>query len=158
MVNRSEGLFEVLKTLQTQNGVLTAQSVVDAARDPAHPLHDQFDWDDAKAGEKHRLNQARQLIRSVRLVVHEASIIVRAPAYIRDPAADRSEQGYITISKLRGEPARAAEAVLTECERAKAALRRARDVAAVLDLSAECEAMLVHLEALTSRVIALKTA
>jgi hypothetical protein len=40
--------------------------VIDAARAGEHPLHARFEWDDAIAGEKFRLQQARALIRVVR--------------------------------------------------------------------------------------------
>lgn len=44
------------------NGILRAQDVVEYAKDPSTELHRHFEWDDNKAAEAHRLNQARMLI------------------------------------------------------------------------------------------------
>lgn len=46
---------------------LTPQIVVDEARPEGAPLHDRFEWDNDIAGEKYRLVQAQQLIRSVQI-------------------------------------------------------------------------------------------
>jgi|RhiMethySRZTD1v2_1073278.scaffolds.fasta_scaffold1685908_1 hypothetical protein len=62
-------LREELQALYEAQGELTPVMVVDVARDPAHPLHARFEWDDSVAGEKYRRHQARQLIRSVRIRV-----------------------------------------------------------------------------------------
>lgn len=48
-----------------QSGPLTPRVVVDEARDAANPLHPAFEWDDAKAADEHRLQQARGIIRAV---------------------------------------------------------------------------------------------
>jgi hypothetical protein len=48
-------------------GLLTAESVVGAAADPASPLHLFFEWDDSAAAAEYRLFQARSLIRKVRV-------------------------------------------------------------------------------------------
>lgn len=44
---------------------LIADEVVDYARDPNTALHSQFEWDDTKAAEQHRLYQARKVIHLV---------------------------------------------------------------------------------------------
>lgn len=46
-------------------GKLTAQMVVDAAKNEKSPLHGYFEWDDTEAARKWRLHQARNLIRVV---------------------------------------------------------------------------------------------
>jgi hypothetical protein len=57
----------LLEIREANDGTLTAQAVVDAARPPDHPLHQHFEWDEEKAAEKYRVQQARQLIRIVKL-------------------------------------------------------------------------------------------
>ena len=47
----------------------TPAQIVDKARDSSTELHKCFEWDDAIAAEKHRLNQARQVVRH--LVIRE---------------------------------------------------------------------------------------
>lgn len=51
------------------NGRLTSELVVEAARDEDAPLHPAFEWNDKRAAEAHRLEQARYLIRSIEVVV-----------------------------------------------------------------------------------------
>lgn len=53
--------------IRRDRGMLTPAAVVDAARDEEHPLHTRFEWDDAVAGEAYRVEQARNLIRSVKI-------------------------------------------------------------------------------------------
>lgn len=47
----------------------TPAQIVDKARDAKTELHKCFEWDDAVAAEKHRLDQARQVVRH--LVIRE---------------------------------------------------------------------------------------
>ena len=57
---------EELETIRGKhNGTLRPSDVVNFATDPSTELHEHFEWDDAKAGMTHRLNQARLIIRSV---------------------------------------------------------------------------------------------
>jgi hypothetical protein len=45
-----------------RNGVIDAREMVKAAKAKTHPLHDHFTWDDSKAGQLWRLQEAAQLI------------------------------------------------------------------------------------------------
>lgn len=59
---------EALEDIRAASGgQLEPQAVVDAARALGHPLHRHFEWDDRKAAEAHRLDQARGIIRIVRV-------------------------------------------------------------------------------------------
>jgi hypothetical protein len=66
-------LRDQLQAIYTEHGKLTPAIVLDAARAADHPLHDRFEWDDEVASEKWRKHQARELIRSVRIVYKEAT-------------------------------------------------------------------------------------
>lgn len=56
--------IEELKRIASENdGVLTAEAVVEAASDESNPLHDSFCWDNSEAAHLYRLHQARNLIR-----------------------------------------------------------------------------------------------
>ena len=57
-----------LSRLYQAHGSLTAELVVRAAAEKDSPLHEHFEWDDAKAGHLYRLVQARTLIRDVRTI------------------------------------------------------------------------------------------
>jgi hypothetical protein len=56
-----------LQAIYDAHGQLTPRLVLDTARDPEHPLHPRFDWNDKTAGEAWRLHQARRLISVVRV-------------------------------------------------------------------------------------------
>ncbi len=59
----STNLREQLQTIRDEHGALSPALVVEVARDPEHPLHGRFEWDDTLAAEKWRLEQAGQLLR-----------------------------------------------------------------------------------------------
>jgi hypothetical protein len=59
---------EELDRIYEQHGMLTKVLLVDTARDPKHPLHRYFEWDDTVAGERWRQEQALQMIRASKYV------------------------------------------------------------------------------------------
>lgn len=62
----------VLTSLEATLGRgLTAEDVVEAAAPVESPLHQYFEWDDALAGQMHRKNQARALMRRVKVRIVE---------------------------------------------------------------------------------------
>ena len=63
-----QAIGEALAAIATNaGGALTAPAVVDAARDPTSPLHLHFEWSDVIAAEKFRQDQAREIIRCIRV-------------------------------------------------------------------------------------------
>lgn len=61
---------ERIRELTVQHGgTLTAEIVVEDARATSSPLHDAFEWDNRQAAHEYRLEQARALIRCLRVVV-----------------------------------------------------------------------------------------
>lgn len=136
-----ERLTEICKA---NGGVLTPEAVVEDAKSKASPLHGQFQWNVKQAAYQHWLDQARSLIRSVRVVLTEDWI--RAPAYVRDPHAERDVQGYVTTLSLRSDEDAARAVVVAEFSRAAAAIRRAREVAKALDLEEVMDELLVRIE------------
>lgn len=74
-----------LEKLGTE-ALLTPETVVEAARNPRSPLHSQFEWDDGVAGEAYRIQQARALIKRVRVdVVRADQTVIYAPVFVRSP-------------------------------------------------------------------------
>ena len=84
---------EALASISDDNG-LTPSSVVEAARDPKSPLNPFFEWDDSKAAEAYREDQARALVRIIRVAENEddepvrAFISVSAPGGVSYRSAD----------------------------------------------------------------------
>lgn len=131
---------DAIRAIADRNGGrITPDMVVDAARSPASPLHEHFTWDVREAAEERWRDQARALIRAVRVEVTTTEFAVRAPIFVRDPAAPETVQGYVSLGRLRTDEDLAREAVVAEFARAAAALTRAKAIAAALGLADEIE-------------------
>lgn len=135
-------------------GRLTPQAVVMDATDPKSPLHTHFEWDVDKAAQRHWLDQARTLIRSVEVVVRTDRIVIRAPYFVRDPNAAAGEQGYLAITRVRKESDLAREVVVNEFSRAADSLRRAHAVARALEIEDDVKEILDGVVELQQRMAA----
>lgn len=84
----------------SNSGCLTPSALVDASRSESAPLHGEFEWNDGIAAEKYRETQAGYIIRSIEIVIEQASEPVRAfvPIRITDDA------GYVPIQKVMRQP------------------------------------------------------
>ena len=76
---------------------LTPAAVVQRARDKKNVLHKHFEWDDAKAADHYRLDQARSLIRSIH-VENEEVESGRTRAFLS--IADRDGTSYRPIGTI----------------------------------------------------------
>ena len=94
-----------LQALENRFGRLTPLSVIDAAKDEKSELHKYFEWDDSKAGVAWRIEQARELIRSVRIDVQFEERIIRTIAYVHDPNSKASESRYVNVLRVKGQTA-----------------------------------------------------
>lgn len=140
----------VVALADAKTGILRPEDVIEAARSKSSPLHDFFTWDNRRAADAHRLNEARSLIRQVTVEVSIDKVIVQAPYFIRDPSL-APEQGYRSLGRLRNDEDLAREAILAEFQRAVGALRRAKAVAAALGMREEIEEVELRLNALVGR-------
>ena len=112
-VEIEEALRRVKK--DDQDGILTAEAVVEAAKDPESPLHHQFEWDDSAAAHAHRLNQARQLIRTV--VIRENHQPARRYVNVRVTLAGGAvRRGYVDRDRALADDA-LFEQVVEQCRR-----------------------------------------
>lgn len=100
----------VLQSLAEQGGV-TTRDVLDAARSKQSPLHEYFEWDDKVAADLHRLEQARYLMRSVRVRFIENEDVRETRAFhvtkVDNPWSDTPRK-YRTFEVLHGDTAFAA--------------------------------------------------
>lgn len=128
------------------SGRIRPDDVVADARDPSSPLHERFEWDVEKAAQAHWLDTARELIRAVRVTITTDTTIVSSVAYVRDPTMESDEQGYVSVASLRDDQDLAREAIVYEFARAAGALRRAREVAAALNMQKEVESLISRVE------------
>lgn len=144
--------ISAIKELEDKHGRTTAELLVKAARNAKHPLHDDFVWDDKKAAHKQRIDTAREIISSVRVLIVRNDIKISCVGYVRDPAALPDQQGYVSTVQLRSEREHAEEAILAEISRAQSYLERAKELAAGLDLEEEFESALAAALTLKSRL------
>lgn len=138
---------QCLEILARRNGWrLTPKIIIDDARSPDSPLHSEFTWDNEIAGEKHRLTEARELIRSVKLKVTVDSRMIHIPKYVRDPRVPAHTQGYVPLDRARTMQEVALEIRRQEIERACSMIVRAGRVTEGLTetLAAEIHALEAH--------------
>lgn len=82
-------------------GRLKPEDVLKSATPKSSPIHAYFNWDDTKAAHKHRLEQARELIRvSVRVLPNSEGGETKVSRYY-SLRADRAEKtGYREIGEI----------------------------------------------------------
>lgn len=148
-----EAIRAALAKIAAKNGGrLTEDAILVAAKHADSVLHDIFEWDNKKAGHAWRIEQARELIRSVRVVTKTDRTTISTVCYVRDPDAAADEQGYVSVASLVGETERARAVLVAEFSRAAAALRRARELAIVFDMEGEVEAIAESIDVMRTRV------
>jgi hypothetical protein len=125
-----------------KDGRITPRRLVDAARNETHPLHKDFIWDDRTAAEKHRLDRAREIIQSVRVIVTTDTQRISSVGYVRDPSVGPHAQGYVSVARLQTDSDMAYEALQHEAGRIAALVERARQFAVVVNLEDELEDIL----------------
>lgn len=134
------------------DGCLTPESVVDAAADPESPLHSFFTWDDGEAAKSWRVEQARRLIRSVKVVVTYETDRVAVPYYVRDTSRNANETGYVTTDKAKSDPESAAAILRYEFGRAAAHARRAVAISEAVGMQAEARRVVASIEKLLRKL------
>jgi hypothetical protein len=70
-----------LQRIQEKYGELTPKIVLEASRNPDALFHKYFEWNDTKAAEAHRLQQARILLNNVEIRVISSSKDVVIPVF-----------------------------------------------------------------------------
>ncbi len=111
---------EIERIEQADGVVCTPRAVVDAARDETAVLHSLFEWDDERAAEEYRVEQARRIVSSIRVVRESSS--VPAPAFVHVRREEGTE-GYRSIQVALEDPADR-KFVLQEARNALAAARK----------------------------------
>jgi len=142
----------ILREIAAQHGGnLDPKDVVEEAKASSHPLHDYFEWRDKIAGEQFRIDQARALIRSVRIEVKTNSAPMRAPQWVRSPANGPDQRGYVEVTRVVALEARL-KIIRQEIDRAIGVVERLREISAALAVEAEFGAAQEALRALRGRL------
>jgi hypothetical protein len=158
-LKKREAIAARLEQIRLKNdGVLRPEDVVQDAKNPKSILHGEFEWDDSAAAVQFRLDQARALIRSVKVEVTTTSDRLSVPYYIRDPRTEPNEQGYAPTMEIRTNTAVAQEALTAELDRAVALLERAMQIAEALGLADRVSVLLTQLRVVREAVTEHSTA
>lgn len=108
----AKSIGPVLEELSRQGGV-TARDVLDAARSKNSSLHKYFEWDDKVAADHYRLDQARVMLRAIRVKYVDGNGIetktARAFQITRSSGYDTEPRKYRTFQVLHGDTAFAAQ-------------------------------------------------
>lgn len=124
---------EALEALRVKmGGVIKPRDVVDTARPKSSPLHWAFQWDDTKAAEAYRIEQARDLTAALHVTVLSNGAEHEAPAYVNltvttegaEPGSTDSDRGYHGIVQTMESPS--LRAILLEQAKADLAAFRKR--------------------------------
>ena len=89
--------FQAIK--EANLGSLTPELVVSRAEGGDSRLHDAFTWDDSLAAEAHRLQQAREIINSIRIEDD-----VDGTEYAFMSIADKGGTAYRTLGEIKSSP------------------------------------------------------
>jgi hypothetical protein len=142
MIEAKQSVDDRIRELYKDHGRITPDIVIEDARNPDSPLHDQFEWNVEAAAMEAWRDTARRLIRSVRIVIQTESKTFKTSGYrphefVRDPSAPSNHQGYARAADLRSDHERAVAALMYEIDRINGALARARSICEELGLDQE---------------------
>jgi hypothetical protein len=146
MISHQKAAF--IRSLADAAGNIEPAVVIEAARPPDSPIHDDFEWDVQTAASQHWLEQARTLIRYVRLQVQIERQTIVAPFYVPDPNRAPKSKTYMTLTTAVGKRDLALRILDSELERITAAVERARAVALVLGVDDDLNSMLASVSSI----------
>lgn len=96
--NSVEPAEEELRHIEARDGKITAEAVVEFAKDENTALHSHFEWDDTEAAHQYRLSQARNFIATRVTIIprKDSEIVTRAYVHIQD----RDGDGYVSLNTV----------------------------------------------------------
>lgn len=101
---QAEAGVRQLYDLYFRRGSIKPADVVEVSRPDDAPMHDVFEWNDQVAAERFREDQARHVIRSVRIVMVSDGIVEPTPTRVLtavQPADDSTATDYVPSVQLR---------------------------------------------------------
>ncbi len=150
-ISKRKAIEMCLQHLAEKHDRLTPDMVVNEAEKATSPLHSEFEWDDSAAARSYRIEQARALIRSVRIVVRTDKTTITSVAYVRDPNVGGA-QGYLSVKKVRTDMDQSRDVLRNEFGRATSILERVRDLAEAFGIESELNEVLDRLNILNANI------
>ena len=89
---KAEVAGQVMQRLESE-GRLTPANLVEEARPEESSMHKAFEWDDVKAAENYRRQQATQMIRAI--VVRESDVVSGGSEAVQVKVFNQSEKGGV---------------------------------------------------------------
>jgi len=80
---------------------LTAENLLEVAKNQDNPLHNFFEWNNSKAGEKWRVQQARMVINEVKIIVGNKEMYAFENVKINVIENDISEEPQFSLQSSR---------------------------------------------------------
>lgn len=136
---RDEVQQELQRIAQRNGGVLQPKAVVEAARDTASPLHDQFQWDDSEAAEQYRLWQARRLIRVTVCLIDSTEPKSTAKVFVSLSTDRNGGGGYRVLADVLSDQDRRAQLLADAQRELKSFQRRYAILTELADVFAAIE-------------------
>lgn len=124
----------LLDIAAAHDGVITAEMVLEVARDPDSVLHEALPkgaWNDGIAAERYRVDCCRELIR--RFNVPSRDCTKDIPLFVRYTTLPTTEAGYVYIERVRNDPSMAAGTLIDELARLLAISERCGRIAGGLE-------------------------
>lgn len=87
-----------LERIREKYGTLEAEKVVEESKDDSSVLHSIFEWDEKKAADSWRVNQAKALIRSIVVNVEREEIKCKVRAFVSVSNAPGEKATYVPIN------------------------------------------------------------
>jgi hypothetical protein len=139
MVSVTEEMEERAQALYDQNGIITADLVIEDAKNPSSPFHKAFEWDVKKAALTCWRETAREIIRNVSYIKIENGQEVRTLRFLH---ISGQEQGYQHVAVIKSNRDVAVETLVNEVQILANVLTRVKNVAWVLDLDSQVDELL----------------
>lgn len=153
---KKEIVIEITQIIEKQ-GEITATELVRHATRETSALHGQFEWDDTEAAHQYRLNQARNILRRVRLIIEETEQkLVHVPA-INHPKSEGSYKPIEAVVRIESDFEAAMRAALANLKSAERAVAELRAAASESKDSDRLTALGVALQAMSTAREALQT-
>ena len=104
---------EEMERIRQDRGAIVPSELVQIAATPDNPLHPCFEWDDSKAAREHRLSQARDLSRSVYVIMDRSGPVEYRPMYVHITRPESREGAYQSLSLVAKNPQQLEELIET---------------------------------------------
>lgn len=145
---------ETLMQINEKHGTVKPETVVHEAKRKSHPLHPFFEWDNDKAADEFRKEQARYLIRSVRIiqqVKNEEPKLIRVFHNVED--TEEIGRGYQPLVHIMNSEDLKQQAISYSIQYLQQARKRLSEIKELEKIVVELEKIEAKLDAETKREV-----